>query len=81
MIPPPPPMSPDMMEDDEALGSMLISWYMSGYHTGYYLVSVFDMIFTVLTKTIAYQDFCSLMHFQGLKQGRKEAAAKKFHHK
>ncbi|XP_035496191.1 survival motor neuron protein 1 isoform X1 [Scophthalmus maximus] len=36
MIPPPPPMSPDMM-DDEALGSMLISWYMSGYHTGYYL--------------------------------------------
>lgn len=34
--PPPPPMSADM-EDDEALGSMLISWYMSGYHTGYYL--------------------------------------------
>lgn len=37
MIPPPPPMSPDMV-DDEALGSMLISWYMSGYHTGFYLV-------------------------------------------
>nr|AAL07278.1 survival motor neuron [Xenopus laevis] len=37
MIPPPPPMSPDACEDDEALGSMLISWYMSGYHTGYYL--------------------------------------------
>ncbi|XP_054629451.1 survival motor neuron protein 1 isoform X1 [Dunckerocampus dactyliophorus] len=36
MIPPPPPMSPDM-GDDEAMGSMLISWYMSGYHTGYYL--------------------------------------------
>ncbi|XP_055056052.2 survival motor neuron protein 1 isoform X2 [Misgurnus anguillicaudatus] len=35
--PPPPPMSPDAFEDDEALGSMLISWYMSGYHTGYYL--------------------------------------------
>ena len=30
-------MSPDM-EDDDAMGSMLISWYMSGYHTGYYLV-------------------------------------------
>lgn len=30
-------MSPDMV-DDEALGSVLISWYMSGYHTGYYLV-------------------------------------------
>ncbi|XP_026178472.1 survival motor neuron protein 1 [Mastacembelus armatus] len=36
MIPPPPPMSPDLV-DDEALGSVLISWYMSGYHTGYYL--------------------------------------------
>lgn len=39
MIPPPPPMSPDG-EDDEALGSMLIAWYMSGYHTGYYLVQL-----------------------------------------
>ncbi|MFT7813644.1 survival motor neuron protein 1-like isoform X1 [Arapaima gigas] len=37
MIPPPPPMSPDSLEDDEALSSMLIAWYMSGYHTGYYL--------------------------------------------
>lgn len=37
MIPPPPPMTPDMV-DDEALGSVLISWYMSGYHTGFYLV-------------------------------------------
>ncbi|KAM6363225.1 survival motor neuron protein-like isoform 2-T5 [Pluvialis apricaria] len=36
-IPPPPPMRPDCPEDDEALGSMLIAWYMSGYHTGYYL--------------------------------------------
>ncbi|XP_069792772.1 survival motor neuron protein 1 [Narcine bancroftii] len=36
--PPPPPMGPDTTdEDDEALGSMLIAWYMSGYHTGYYL--------------------------------------------
>ncbi|NWH60897.1 SMN protein, partial [Geococcyx californianus] len=37
LIPPPPPMRPDSVEDDEALGSMLIAWYMSGYHTGYYL--------------------------------------------
>ncbi|XP_058845714.1 survival motor neuron protein 1-like [Acipenser ruthenus] len=37
LIPPPPPMGPDSSEDDEALGSMLIAWYMSGYHTGYYL--------------------------------------------
>ncbi|XP_078531415.1 survival motor neuron protein-like isoform X1 [Lissotriton helveticus] len=37
MIPPPPPLGPDSGEDDDALGSMLIAWYMSGYHTGYYL--------------------------------------------
>uniref|UniRef100_A0A7M4DYB3 Survival of motor neuron protein-like n=1 Tax=Crocodylus porosus TaxID=8502 RepID=A0A7M4DYB3_CROPO len=37
LIPPPPPMGPDSPEDDDALGSMLIAWYMSGYHTGYYL--------------------------------------------
>ncbi|KAM4810204.1 survival of motor neuron protein-like [Rhinophrynus dorsalis] len=37
LIPPPPPMGPDTTEDDEALGSMLLAWYMSGYHTGYYL--------------------------------------------
>ncbi|XP_073200432.1 survival of motor neuron protein-like isoform X2 [Lepidochelys kempii] len=37
LIPPPPPMGPDSPEDEEALGSMLIAWYMSGYHTGYYL--------------------------------------------
>lgn len=42
---PPPPISADMVED-EALGSMLISWYMSGYHTGFYLVcdpEIFDL--------------------------------------
>ncbi|XP_053909786.1 survival motor neuron protein isoform X2 [Cuculus canorus] len=37
LIPPPPPIGPDSSEDDEALGTMLIAWYMSGYHTGYYL--------------------------------------------
>ncbi|XP_064608117.1 survival of motor neuron protein-like [Liolophura sinensis] len=35
--PPPPPMVEDLGEvDNEALCSMLLSWYMSGYHTGYY---------------------------------------------
>ncbi|KAJ3603435.1 hypothetical protein NHX12_028181 [Muraenolepis orangiensis] len=48
MIPPPPPMSPDM-EDDEALGAMLISWYMSGYHTGYYLVKTVSFFAIVLS--------------------------------
>ncbi|XP_055968518.1 survival motor neuron protein-like isoform X2 [Sorex fumeus] len=37
LIPPPPPICPESFEDAEALGSMLISWYMSGYHTGYYM--------------------------------------------
>ncbi len=37
MPPPPPPLSEDLPEgDSEALYSMLIAWYMSGYHTGYY---------------------------------------------
>lgn len=42
-IPPPPP-SPFFMRsgqeenspEEDALASMLMSWYMSGYHTGYY---------------------------------------------
>uniref|UniRef100_G3U164 Tudor domain-containing protein n=1 Tax=Loxodonta africana TaxID=9785 RepID=G3U164_LOXAF len=34
IIPPPPPICPDSLDDADALGSMLISWYMSGYHTG-----------------------------------------------
>uniref|UniRef100_A0A8C7BHR6 Survival Motor Neuron Gemin2-binding domain-containing protein n=1 Tax=Neovison vison TaxID=452646 RepID=A0A8C7BHR6_NEOVI len=37
IIPPPPPICPDSFDDADALGSMLISWYMSGYHTGYYM--------------------------------------------
>ncbi|KAG9355160.1 hypothetical protein JZ751_001873 [Albula glossodonta] len=37
MIPPPPPLDPNSLEGDDALGCMLLSWYMSGYHTGYYL--------------------------------------------
>ncbi|RUS82708.1 hypothetical protein EGW08_009545 [Elysia chlorotica] len=37
-IPPPPPWFTEKGsgEENEALYSMLISWYMSGYHTGYY---------------------------------------------
>ena len=41
MLPPPPPpdVDEDLLESDsEALYSMLIAWYMSGYHTGYYQV-------------------------------------------
>ncbi len=43
--PPPPPMMAPAEEageggdtNTEALHSMLISWYMSGYHTGFYQV-------------------------------------------
>ncbi|XP_076338286.1 survival motor neuron protein-like isoform X2 [Tachypleus tridentatus] len=37
-IPPPPPfpLDDEGVTDEEALASMLMSWYMSGYHTGYY---------------------------------------------
>ncbi|XP_059172823.1 survival motor neuron protein 1-like [Physella acuta] len=37
-VPPPPPLfsEPGPHDENEALYSMLISWYMSGYHTGYY---------------------------------------------
>ncbi|KAJ8380538.1 hypothetical protein SKAU_G00013160 [Synaphobranchus kaupii] len=37
MMPPPPPLSPDSPEDNDAMSCMLLSWYMSGYHTGYYM--------------------------------------------
>ncbi|VDO70805.1 unnamed protein product [Onchocerca flexuosa] len=36
---PPPPIAFSNLpvpNDDEALASMLMSWYMTGYHTGYY---------------------------------------------
>ncbi|XP_064472701.1 survival motor neuron protein-like [Ornithodoros turicata] len=36
ILPPPPPVFDGSVRDDEALASMLMSWYMSGYHTGYY---------------------------------------------
>ncbi|KAL8606338.1 hypothetical protein ACOMHN_050818 [Nucella lapillus] len=38
MMPPPPPPMPNtgVSSENEALCSMLLSWYMSGYHTGYY---------------------------------------------
>ncbi|KAG7197962.1 hypothetical protein KM043_016197 [Ampulex compressa] len=40
-IPPAPPLPPQLMaklpeNDADALSSMLMSWYMSGFHTGYY---------------------------------------------
>ncbi|KAH7967152.1 hypothetical protein HPB49_023152 [Dermacentor silvarum] len=36
-IPPPPPIAHgDLPNNEEALASMLMSWYMTGYHTGYY---------------------------------------------
>lgn len=82
--PPPPPMSSDTLEDDEALGSMLISWYMSGYHTGYYLVQLFLRFTTSLyVQASLFINILLLVCItQGLKQGRREAAgSKKSHHK
>lgn len=40
MPPPPAPVnSNDVSHDNDALASMLMAWYLSGYHTGYYQVS------------------------------------------
>jgi len=37
MPPPPAPVnSSDIAHDNDALASMLMAWYLSGYHTGYY---------------------------------------------
>ncbi|XP_035665854.1 survival motor neuron protein-like [Branchiostoma floridae] len=33
---PPPPAVTDGLEDEDSLACMLMAWYMSGYHTGYY---------------------------------------------
>ena len=40
MPPPPAPVTnTDVSHDSDALASMLMAWYLSGYHTGYYQVS------------------------------------------
>lgn len=66
------------MVDDEALGSMLISWYMSGYHTGFYLVcarEIFDLVWVLYTERLAiYVDHNNFFLVQGLKEGRKKAS-------
>lgn len=43
IAPPPPMVMPRLAVPDEAeaLSSMLMAWYMSGYHTGYYQVDIF----------------------------------------
>ena len=39
MPPPPAPVNnSDLSHDNDALASMLMAWYLSGYHTGYYQV-------------------------------------------
>jgi len=37
LIPPPPPIPATSVTNDHALNAMLMSWYMVGYHSGYYL--------------------------------------------
>lgn len=40
MPPPPAPVNNiDVSHDNDALASMLMAWYLSGYHTGYFQVS------------------------------------------
>uniref|UniRef100_A0A2K6LQI6 Survival motor neuron protein n=1 Tax=Rhinopithecus bieti TaxID=61621 RepID=A0A2K6LQI6_RHIBE len=52
--PPPPALPPHLLsyslDDADALGSMLILWYMSGYHTGYYMGQEFKTSLANLVK-------------------------------
>uniref|UniRef100_A0A7E4URA8 Tudor domain-containing protein n=1 Tax=Panagrellus redivivus TaxID=6233 RepID=A0A7E4URA8_PANRE len=36
ILPPPPELFATMTDDKEITNNMMLSWYMSGYHTGYY---------------------------------------------
>jgi len=49
-MPPPPPTflhnQPGASSEQEAMASMLMSWYMSGYHTGYYQVQCYCIFFS-----------------------------------
>lgn len=50
--PPPPPIGEDGVDgDNEAMCSMLMAWYMSGYHTGYYQVQ-----FTISSQNVHIQN-------------------------
>jgi len=62
----------DMMESDsEALYSMLIAWYMSGYHTGYYQVrknnvnNCYTQTYTLLLSTFFSKSLISFHHSDG----------------
>ncbi|KAL6731362.1 hypothetical protein Aduo_002235 [Ancylostoma duodenale] len=46
IAPPPPMVMPRLAVPDEAeaLSSMLMAWYMSGYHTGYYQVNIVPVL-------------------------------------
>lgn len=57
-MPPPPPVDELIMDDREALHSMLIAWYMSGYHTGYYQVSDPN-----ITLTLTWQNICTMYRY------------------
>lgn len=55
--PPPPPIGEDGVDgDNEAMCSMLMAWYMSGYHTGYYQV-VYNQFSNCAYTKCAYKNF------------------------
>lgn len=79
MIPPPPPllgqmfpkMSKDnLLDEDDVLASMLMSWYMTGFHTGYYQAQKVFRDKRLVGQTVAdpnkpnNSDFCSCKHRQ-----------------
>lgn len=55
MPPPPAPVnSNDVSHDSDALASMLMAWYLSGYHTGYYQVSDWSQYLYIELFAVAY---------------------------
>lgn len=66
----PPPVPPHLLhqrggvpQEDEAMASMLMSWYTSGYHTGYYQVS--SACFAELRKFLTLWSFSGDARHEG----------------
>lgn len=66
MPPPPPPIEDGIDGDNEAMCSMLMAWYMSGYHTGYYQVRLQSVLECAQTKCV-YKHFNTQIYICSLR--------------
>ncbi|KOC66305.1 Survival of motor neuron protein [Habropoda laboriosa] len=67
IMPPAPPLPPQLMaklpdNDADALSSMLMSWYISGFHTGNYFITLSCILFSI-NYTVSVAGY-----YHGLKQ-------------